>query len=150
MDQPYKAHITNMMEDSCWNGVFKKPLSGAREYPLLLTSSVCYADFCYELSSSGKLFIEDDDATRGLNNLVKYCRWCLLNLDQQSNHLIHIIGADNGACLEHCKFIKVRREMELVTNGIKYHIMTIDKNWHTPDMWLANLKEALTRITATL
>lgn len=149
MDQPYKTGIANLIEGSCWNAFFSKPSSGAREYPLKMPPRTCYADFCYDFGTAGKLFIEDDDAERGLNNLVKYWRWCLLNPGQQPVHLIHIIGADNGVCLDHCLFIKERMEKELESNCFKYHILTINKQWHAFEGWLPKLKEILTRINLT-
>jgi hypothetical protein len=110
---------------------------------------ICYADFCYELGSSGKLFIEDDEAATALNNLVKYWEWSLSHTDQRPIHLIHIIGKDNAACIDHCKFLKVRMENELANSDFHYHIMTINREWHTPEKWLPKLSDILVKIAKT-
>jgi len=151
MDTPasYKEQIMNLLQDSSWQGLYKAPQSRVKEYVLTMPYGTCYADFCYELGSTGKLFIEDDDAARALNNLVKYWEWCISHPDQRPVHLIHIIGEDNGACIDHCKFLKERMERELVRNDFNYHIITIGREWHAPEKWLFKLKEVLTQIAKT-
>jgi len=72
MEYQYKTEITKLLEDPYWEGFFVAPPAGDREYPLILPKGRCQADFCYQLKPSGKLSIEDDDAPRVVNNLIKY------------------------------------------------------------------------------
>lgn len=59
MDYVCKVEIAKLLENPSWNGFFKVPPSRAIEYPLTLQQGKpCYADFCYELWPTGKLFIE--------------------------------------------------------------------------------------------
>jgi len=104
----YKNMIAKLVEDNCWGGLFRAPQSGAEEYPLDLSGSGGRADYCYEFEESGKLFIEDDDAPRALNNIIKYWRWCLEHSQQHPIVLIHVIGFLGGIQIDHCQFLKSR------------------------------------------
>ena len=147
MDNLYKAEIINLLENPSWSGFFKVPSSGAREYPLTSQDgNSCRADFCYELRPTGKVFIEDDEAPTALNNLVKYWRWCLHHPEEHPVHLVHIIGADSGAGIEHCKFLESRMKKELAGNTFQYHIMTVSGQWSAHEKWLPRLKEVLSEI----
>lgn len=145
MDNPYKAEIIRLLEDASWGGFFKVPVSRVREYQLTLERGrPCLADFCYELSPAGKLFIEDDEAQTALNNLVKYWRWCLQHPEERPVHLVHIIGAASGAWIDHCGFVAERMQNELT--GFHYHPMTVNRQYANHEAWIPELKKILTRI----
>lgn len=104
-------------------------VSGVRESPLI---GRCKADFCYELKPSGKLFIEDNDPQRAVNNLIKYWEWCLKYPSERPILLIHIIGTKNmskrNVYFEHCEFLKERMEKDL--QQLNYYIVPIT-DWNT-------------------
>lgn len=120
---------------------FEVPDCGAREYLLL---NRCKADFCFNIIPSGRLFIEDDDAMRGLGNLIKYWAWCELNPDALPVHVIHILETSRPAAIENIKFLGDKMEQQLPQ--FTYNIITLD-NWQEPyDVWLPQFKDVVANI----
>src|SRR5438067_123308 len=101
----YEYHncLGQLVEEPFWKGRFQPLSKSPREY---LLDDRCATDFCYDLSPSRKLFIEDDDPSRALSNLIKYWPWCCARPDIKAAYLIHII-ADRGESvhLKQCKFV---------------------------------------------
>ncbi len=145
----YKTAIMELVEDSDRRGLFKKPNQGVMEYPLLLSSGSARADFCYEIGSRGRLFIEDEDAPKALNNLMKYWRWCADHPGMRPVHLIHVIGTDQSIFVDHCRFLRPRIEDDLKANGFRYHIVTLDCHWSDTDLWLPEVWAVLDEISGS-
>ncbi|WNM56381.1 hypothetical protein [Candidatus Nitrospira allomarina] len=151
MSYPYKNEIHNLVKDDCWSGFFRDPEKSPREFPLRLSDCIGRADFCYEFEESGKLFIEDDDAPRAINNLIKYWRWCLEHHEERPIVLIHIIGDMGGIQIDHCQFLKTRMEKDLTKSKFRYHIIQIEGKanaWATPESWLAEVRKILSEIAS--
>ena len=147
MDNLYKAEIINLLENPSWSGFFEVPSSGAREYPLTLQDGNRLCRLLLRIAAHREgFFIEDDEAPTALNNLVKYWRWCVHHPEEHPVHLIHRIGADSGAGIEHCKFLESRMKKELAGNTFQYHIMTVSGQWSAHEKWLPRLKEVLSEI----
>lgn len=138
-------HDLEVLIDS-FGKYFIKPSSGAREKTLAINGKNVYADFSYDIKNGGKLFIEDDDAPRALNNLIKYWRWCFMNEKYKPIHLIHIIGELDSIYIDHCRFLKEHIENELSRNQFHYHLITHNNQWSNPDKWLLKIKYTIEEI----
>lgn len=137
-DYPYK---TKIKESILLHSRFRVPAQGASEYRL---QNRCKADFCFDMSPSGKLFIEDDDGARGVNNLIKYWIWCEDNPNERPVHLIHILEMSRPAQVENIKFLaeKVERNVPQFT----FHLIALD-SWQQPDeSWMPRFREIVARI----
>jgi len=146
----YKRAISDLVEDPAWRGVFRRPDLGVMEHPLALSNRSGRADFCYELGGGGRLFIEDEDAPRALNNLLKYWRWCADNPGLNPVHLIHVIGTADSVFVDHCRFLQPRIQEDLKTNGFRYHIVTLDCHWTEAERWLPEVRDILDEIRVSL
>lgn len=146
----YHQRLRELVEDACWNGRFRPPAAqGPREYPL---DDRCRADFCYDLSPAGKLFIEDDGPNTALSNLIKYWPWCVARPEVKVAHLIHIIG-DRGESvyLKHCDFVSKKMRADLQRIGLRFEYRLIKmsgyQEWHEPDKWLPEVRAVLEEIS---
>lgn len=139
----YKIAISGLVEHRDWEGFFRTPDLGVMEHPLFLSDRSGRADFCYEIGDRGRLFVEDDDAPKTLNNLMTYWRWCAANPDVRPVHLIHVIGSNSGVFVEHCRFLKPRIEADLERNLFQYHIVAHDFQWREPQRWLPEIRAVL-------
>ena len=108
------------------NPVLAEPSSGSREFPL---QNRCRADFCFNIKPAGRLFIEDDDGARAVNNLIKYWIWCEQNPSEMPVHLVHIVEGSSPAQLKNSLFLaeKIKKSVE----RFSYHLIEI-KNWQVP------------------
>jgi hypothetical protein len=152
MGNVYKDEITKLLRAYVEIGTFAIPPMShkhGREECLKLENDEgqCRADFCYYIRPSGRLFIEDDDSPRGLNNLVKYWRWSRLNEDIHPVYLVHILNTDRGVWANHCKFIGMRMEEEMGRKKFRYLPMSVDNKWHDHETWLPHLKNILDEVS---
>lgn len=148
MANVYKAEITRLLETYVQRDLLIiPPLSkrqGREDYLKLENEEgQCRADFCYHIPPSGRLFIEDDDTPRGLNNLVKYWRWSCLNKNLHPVYLVHILNTDEGVWANHCRFVGKRMEDELGRDRFRYVPMSVKGDWHAHEKWLPDLKKIL-------
>jgi len=138
-DYPYKAAIENSV--AAFSNCFQPPEGGPREYSL---ANRCRADFCYNIIPKGRLFIEDDDGARAVNNLIKYWIWCEQNLEDRPAHLIHIVETTRPAQIRNIKFLE--RKMRQHITRFQFHLLPID-NWQVPDnVWVPKLQQILAQI----
>ena len=138
-EYPYKSKIEDAVISIAER--FAPPSKPIREYPL---QNKCRADFCFNIIGGGRLFIEDDDASRGLSNLVKYWIWCELNANERPVYVIHIIETSSPASIANIEFIG--KKMEKQIENFHYHMITIP-NWSVQvETWLPNLIKVLENI----
>jgi hypothetical protein len=132
-DYPYKTMIEDAV--TAHQDSFRRPGRGCREYPLL---NRCRADFCFDIMPEGRLFIEDDDGARGVNNLIKYWMWCEDEPDIRPVHVIHILETSLPAQIKAIDFLSARMEQALV--GFRYHKISIKRWQDPPEEWLDELR----------
>ena len=142
----YHSRLRELVEDRSWNGRFRSSSpSGPREYPL---DDRCAADFCYDLPPAGRLFIEDDDPSRALSNLIKYWPWCTARPTIKVVYLVHIIG-DRGHSvhLKQCDFVAEKMREDLSRIGIRFEYRQLriagSVEWHEPHKWLPKVRAVL-------
>lgn len=145
MKYVYQDRILQMVQSPDFSSCFVAPAEGPMEFYLDISSPPCRADFCYSIVPQGRLFIEDDDGARAVNNLVKYWEWCVKHDKERPVHLIHIVEKSSPGQLVHCRFLAKRMEDDLRPN-FHYHLIEI-KNWSVPyDTWLPAVREVLQQI----
>lgn len=138
-DYPYKSKIEEAV--ATFPRRFLTLSSGPREY---LLQNKCKADFCFPMSPRGILFVEDDDAARAINNLIKYWIWAEKHPDYQPIHLIHIVETSRPAQVENLKFLAGK--MQQFVSNFTFHLITLD-NWQLPDeTWLPRFRETVKKI----
>lgn len=145
-----KTSILNLVQESDWRGFFKIPRQGVIGYPLLLSKGSGRADFCFEIGTRGRLFIEDEDSPNALNNLLKYWRWCADHPGMRPVHLIHLMGNAEHGFVDHCRFLKSRIEEDLRANRFQYHIIALDCHRTDTDLWIPELGVVLDEICGAI
>jgi hypothetical protein len=100
------------------------------------------ADFAFELSSGGWLFIEDDDAQRCLGNFVKYWFWMEQQKISVPASLVHVIGPGDPGQKLMLKFLQEKAHVTL-PNFQSEVIFT--ESWDT-EAWLEQMRVALRRL----
>lgn len=144
----YHSRLRELIENPCWNGRFRPPSQGPREYPL---DDRCAADFCYDVSPSGKLFVEDDDPPRALSNLIKYWPWCARRPETKVTYLVHIIGDPGESVhLKQCDFVSKKMREDLSRMGVRFEYRQIKMRggpeWQEADKWLPRVRAVLADI----
>lgn len=101
----------------------------------------CRADFRFSMRPAGVLFVEDDDAARAINNLIKYWPWIEKNPDTGPWHLVHVIESSRPAQLKNLQFLA--QKMEAAVPGFRFHLITI-KSWsEAVETWLPQLRRTI-------
>jgi len=140
-DYPYKSKIEQAVKEH--SNLFSIPAAGSREF---LLQDRCKADFCFIMNPNGRLFIEDDDAMRGLGNLVKYWIWCEAHPLERPVHVIHILETSRSAAIKEIRFLGDKMQEQII--GFTYHMITIP-NWQIADEdWLPQFRGILLRIVS--
>ncbi len=130
------------------NLVFALPQVGIREYQLNISNNTGLADFCWNFGEHGRLFIEDEDdnSQRGLNNLIKYWRWCDQNPGPGPIVLIHVLGKENILNVQNIRFLGDRMVIALSEHQFYYRVVTgfVGNEQHNPNAeWLNKLEQIL-------
>lgn len=138
-DYPYKAKIEEAV--LAYPDRFSVPDGGAREY---LLQNRCRADFCFTMKPQGRLFIEDDDGMRGLQNLIKFWIWCEANPSETPIHVVHILETSRPAAIQSIQFLGDKMQQQIP--GFAYHVITLP-DWQGPDEdWLPEIRNVLAGI----